>query len=291
MKIPDISKRYDITYSVGWNLFLITLGTLIFIIGAKGIAVPHNFIPGGLFGMGTLLYYVVGFLDPGQWFLLLNVPIFAIAWVKVSRRFCFYSLYAMLITSSLYSAITVNIELHNQLYAAVASGMICGIGAGIVLRSLGSCGGLDVVAVYLFQKYNIGIGKFYIFFNCILFLSAAFHLNNDLIVASLIMVFITSTTMEYMLSMFNQRKVVFIISDNAEAISADILRHMKQSATFLKGFGAYTRKEKNVLMTVVNNVQLKRLEELVFTADPYSLFIVENTFSVLGSSFSRRKIY
>ena len=66
---------------------------------------------------------------------------------------------------------------------------------------------------------------------------------------------------------------------------------MKQSATFLKGFGAYSRKKKNVLMTVVNNVQLKRLEELVFTADPHSLFIVENTFSVLGSSFSRRKIY
>jgi len=42
---------------------------------------------------------------------------------------------------------------------------------------------------------------------------------------------------------------------------------------------------------VINNVQLKRLEELVFTRDPHALFIVENTFTVIGSTFSKRKIY
>lgn len=44
-------------------------------------------------------------------------------------------------------------------------------------------------------------------------------------------------------------------------------------------------------MTVVNNIQLKKLEEITFTQDPQALFIVENTFTVLGSSFSKRKIY
>jgi hypothetical protein len=37
--------------------------------------------------------------------------------------------------------------------------------------------------------------------------------------------------------------------------------------------------------------QLKRLEEIMFTSDPDAMFIVENTFSVLVSTFSRRKIY
>jgi len=46
-----------------------------------------------------------------------------------------------------------------------------------------------------------------------------------------------------------------------------------------------------VLLIVVNNIQLKRLEEIVFSSDPHSLFIVENTFNVLGSTFSKRKIY
>ena len=55
--------------------------------------------------------------------------------------------------------------------------------------------------------------------------------------------------------------------------------------------GAFSKREKNVLMTVVNNIQLKKLEEITFTHDPQALFIVENTFTVLGSSFSKRKIY
>jgi uncharacterized membrane-anchored protein YitT (DUF2179 family) len=48
---------------------------------------------------------------------------------------------------------------------------------------------------------------------------------------------------------------------------------------------------KQVLLAVINNIQLKRLKELVFTRDPHALMIVENTFTVLGSTFSRRKIY
>jgi uncharacterized membrane-anchored protein YitT (DUF2179 family) len=59
----------------------------------------------------------------------------------------------------------------------------------------------------------------------------------------------------------------------------------------LPAIGAYHKRNRTVLMVVINNIQLKRLEEIVFTADEYALFIVENTFSVLGSTFSRRKLY
>lgn len=59
----------------------------------------------------------------------------------------------------------------------------------------------------------------------------------------------------------------------------------------LPAIGAYHKQKKTVLMVVINNIKLKRLEEIVFTTDNYALFIVENTFNVLGSTFSRRKIY
>jgi len=62
-------------------------------------------------------------------------------------------------------------------------------------------------------------------------------------------------------------------------------------ATMLPGTGAYKKVKKTVLLIVVNNIQLKRLEEIVFRNDPHSLFIVENTFNVLGSTFSKRKMY
>ncbi|WP_018123498.1 YitT family protein [Desulfovibrio oxyclinae] len=283
--------RFDYTYSVWWNLLLISVGSAIVSWGVKSLANPHEFIPGGMFGLSSLMYYWTGWLNPGLLFFILSVPIFLLAWVKVSKRFFLYSAYATFAATAFYEIINIPIPVQNHVYACVSAGVMIGFGAGIVLRSLGSNGGLDVVAVYLYQRYNIGIGKVYLTFNSILFATSLARVSLDTIVASIIMVFITAMTVDQTLSMFNQRKVVFIISDMANEISDCILTELRQSATFLYGFGAYTRKEKNVLMTVVNNVQLKKLEEITFSNDQNALFIVENTFSVLGSSFSRRKIY
>ena len=97
--------------------------------------------------------------------------------------------------------------------------------------------------------------------------------------------------MDYFLSLFNQRKMVLIISDQADAIAHDIIYTLRRGATFLQGSGAYTGKSKRVILTITNTVQIKRLEELVFSHDKNAFFIVENTFNVLGEGFSRRKVY
>lgn len=287
--LPHSGTNY--TYCIWWNILLITIGSFCVAVGTKSLAVPHQFIPSGIFGLASLLFYAGAPVSPGWLYALLNAPLFLFAWFKVSKRFFWYSAYAVAATTVLYELCDIGIPLENQLYASVASGLIAGFGAGVVLRSLGSNGGLDVVAVFLFQRFNIGIGRVYLLFNAALFSLSLRHISLDLVVASLIMVFVSSVTLEQTLSLFSQRKVVFIISEMSEAISNDILSMMQQSATFLKGFGAYSKKEKNVLMTVVNNVQLKRLEQITFQHDAGALFIVENTFSVIGSSFSKRKLY
>ena len=289
--LKPATKRFELAYSVRWNLFLITCGALLCAFAMKSIAVPQQFIPGGFFGVGALVYYKTGWLTPGILFFLINLPAFILGWFKLSPRFVLYSLYGMVAMTVAFEIMDFTVEIHDQFYAAVACGVLNGLGGGLILRSLGSGGGLDIIAVYLFQTYNIGVGKVYFSFNLALFLFCLTIMPVDLVIVSLILVFISSAMVEQTLALFSKRKVVFIVSDHSEAISQTILDSMKQSATFLKGMGAYSKREKNVLMTVVNNIQLKKLEEITFTHDPQALFIVENTFTVLGSSFSKRKIY
>ena len=280
-----------IAYSVWWNLILITVGTVIYSGAMKGIVVHHEFIPGGVFGVGLLIYYTNPVVSAGILYFFLNIPLFVMGWVNVSRRFFVYSLYAMVIATLAYELIEVDFGIQDQLYAAIAAGGVIGFGVGIVLRSLGSNGGLDVVAVLLNQKYNIGIGKTYFVFNFLLFGVSLLLLEIDLIIASLILVFITSVVLEYTLALFNQRKLVLIISDRSQEIADEMINHLKMGATFLRGRGAYSGQDKNIIMAITNNIVLKRLEELVFSKDEYAIFIVENTFNVLGSSFAKRKIY
>lgn len=284
-------KKKKLVYSVAWNCGLIILGSLIQVVALKGIAASHHFIPGGLFGISSLIYFQTEWLNPGLIYLLLNVPMFILGYIFVSRRFLWYSALAMGFISLTYQWIDIQIHIQNQLYAAVAFGAILGFGGGMVLRSLGSNGGADVLAIILNQKYNLGIGKFFFVFNLGLYLACFFFLDPDLVIASIIAVFITSQTINYTLSMFSQRKMAFIVSDKPEEISDQVLSHLKIGMTMLPAVGAYHRQAKTVLMIVINNIQLKRLEEIVFTTDEHALFIVENTFNVLGSTFSKRKLY
>ena len=281
----------DITYSISWNCFLIIMGTLISVVGLKGIVQPHQFVPGGMFGVAFFTYYLSGLLNPGLLYALINIPLFITARFFISGRFMMYSLLAMISATLFYQVIHVQFGIENQLYAAVAGGVVTGTGGGIVLRSLGSNGGLDIIAVILYQKFNLGLGKVFLVFNVILFSFCFFYFNTDLVIASIILSFVASLSIDNSLALFNQRKVALIISSCPQVIADEIIEKLSISSTFIDGTGAYSKEPKKILMTVINNVQLKRLEEIVFMNDEHALFIVENTFNVIGSSFSKRKLY
>lgn len=283
-------SRFALTYSPLWNLFLLTLGSALYALGLNALAIEHNLIQGGLFGVSLLIHYGLDGISPGVLFFVLNIPFFLTAWKHTSRRFLLYSLYCMTVMSVFVLLFKFTFEVRDELYAALAAGVLCGAGSGCILRSLGSGGGLDIMAVLLNRKYNIGIGKFYFYFNFVLFGFSFLSLSMDKVIASLIMVFVTSVVMEQVLMMFSQRKVCFIVSDKSREIVDQVMKEMAIGSTLLKGCGAYTCKDKEIIMTVINNIQLKKLEEIVFTADEHALFIVENTFNVIGSSFSKRKI-
>jgi uncharacterized membrane-anchored protein YitT (DUF2179 family) len=279
------------TYSIPYNLLLLTAGSVIFSIGVKSIALPHELITGGISGLALLIYYWTARLEPGLWYLVLNLPIFLLGWWFVSRRFFFYSLYGMLVTTAAIDMIHFTIPVSDPILAVLAGGTLIGTGSGVILNSLGSGGGNDIIAIILNQKYNFRIGTFFFLFNISLFTFSLGRLPLDQVLFSLAMSFITGQVVDYFLSIFNQRKMVLIISEKSEAIAAEVLSRIQRGATYLEGRGAYSGRKKDVLLTVVNNYQLKRVEEVVFNIDPEAFVIMENTFNVLGRGFSHRKVY
>ena len=284
-------NRHALAYSLPWNIFLLSFGAFIFILGYKGIAVHHSFIPAGLYGFAVLGSYISDALTTPQWYLLLNIPIFFIAWRSVSKRFFLLNLYCMILVTALTEYFSLNIHITDPLLAAIAAGTIMGIGSGIILRSFGAAGGFDVLAVILNQKFGLRIGVFFFIINAILITLIAARFNPDLVVTTLIMLFLSSFTTEYALSMFNQRKAVRIISYKNEEIMAQ-MRHAKRlNGTLVWGTGSYSGKDVSMLFCITDNIRMKQLESIVFDTDPNAIFIVESTFSVIGANFSPRKMY
>ena len=284
-------KLQNITYSVPWNLFLISIGSLIFGVGLKAVVIPNEMIMGGFSGAGILVYYYTQILTPGIWYLVLNIPVFIFGWLFISRRFLFYSLYGAIILTIVIDLIQFEIPLKDLTLATLAGGTIVGAGAGIVFRSLGSLGGNDIISVILNQKFGFRIGTYTFCFNIILFLCSFGMLDTTLILYSMAMSYITSQVIEYFMMLFSERKMILIIATDPRKITDEIFQKLKIGVTFIKGEGAYTGKQKDIIMTVVNTFQLKRIEEITFTLEPDALLITENTFNVLGKGFSKRKIY
>lgn len=284
-------KLQKMSYSIPWNLFLITLGSVIVGIGLKAIVIPHGMITGGFSGAGILIYYYTHFLTPGIWYFILNIPVFILGWLFVSRRFLLYSLYGTIVLTLVMDLIQFKIPVNDLMLAALAGGSIIGAGSGIVFRSLGSAGGNDIISIMLNQRFGIRIGSYNFCFNFILFIFSFGSLNTDIVLYSMAMSFITSQVLEYFMTLFNQRKMIFIISNNPRQIADEILNKLNRGATFLKGEGAYTGSKKDIILTVINNYQIKRVEEIAFNIDPEAFLITENTFNVLGKGFSTRKVY
>jgi len=278
-------------FTIAWNLLLIFIGSFVFAVGVKAVALPHEFISGGMSGLCLLIYYATHWLSPGIWYFIINVPIFIVGWLFVSRRFFIYSIFGMLTLSLAIELVQFTIPVQDRMLAAIAGGAILGAGAGITLHSLGSSGGNDVIAVLLNQKFNISMGTFFFGFNLVLFGFSLGIIDVDRVLYSLVMSFVTAQMLDYVLTFFNQRKIVFIISEASQQIAESINARLKRGGTFLYGRGTYTRKQHKIVMTVLNNFELKRLEGIVFDIDPDAFVIIERTFNVLGRGFSRRKVY
>ena len=216
---------------VPWNLFLLTVGCALFAFGVKAVAIPHTFISGGVFGTALLINYMTGTLSPAAWNVLLNVPIFIAGWLFVGRRFFFYSLYGLSVVSVATQWLDVTIQISDPILAAIAAGCLCGLGLGIVLHSIGCDGGLTIVSIALHQRYGIGVGQFSLLYNISLFVLAFSMYSPDNALYSLIMIFVYSKVMDYVSTIFNQRKLVLIISSQHEVIRKEILTTLHRGTT------------------------------------------------------------
>ena len=241
--------------------------------------------------MSVLLFYYSGVLSPGIWYMILNIPVFFIGWKFISRRFLFYSLFGAILLTVFIDMIQFEIAVKDHWLAVLAGGSMIGAGAGLIFRSLGSSGGNDIISILLNQKFGIRIGTYNFAFNFILLLFSFGTLKIDIILYSMAASYIIGQIIESCMTLFNQRKMILIISEAPKRIADEVMKKLNRGATFLKGQGAYTGRDKKIILIIVNTYQIKRVEEIAFNIDPDAFLITENTFNVLGKGFSQRKMY
>ena len=140
-----------------WNVILITTGSVICAVAVNSILIPKQFLAGGFTGLSLLIHYALPFIPVGVIYLALNIPVFIFGWLFVGQRFFFYSIAGMLVYSLAVLIPFPEIMIEDRLLNALTAGIITGVGSGILLRSPGSAGGMDILAIIIFKKFSFSV--------------------------------------------------------------------------------------------------------------------------------------
>ncbi|MFO8088563.1 MAG: YitT family protein [Desulfatiglandaceae bacterium] len=278
-KFKDIRNT---AWQIFSNLLLITAGSVLCAVAINGILIPNQFLSGGITGIAITIHYLLPGLPMQAIYFVLNIPIFILGWFYVGRRFFLYSIAGMIIFTLALVFCQISFPPLDKLASTLAAGIISGIGSGIVLRSVGSAGGLDILGVMLLKRFSIRLGSTILAFNSVILATAAVLFPLEKALYTLLFMYVTSHIVDLVVTGLSQRKFVFIVSSQWRDISHMIMHRVKRGVTIVKGQGGFTGREEQILYTVVSLRELSQLKQLTREIDPDAFVVVTDTMEVIG---------
>lgn len=267
---------------------IILLGCIICSGSIDLFLVPSHLLSGGIGGIAIIFYYLFD-LPIGVQMLIYNLPLFFAAHKTLGRMYTIDVVLGTVFFSFCVDALSFleyYAPVSDTMLAAVYGGVFGGIGAGIVFRMNGSTGGLDIVAAIVKKYYSLDMGTVIFSINCIIMCIAALLFGLTPAMFTLISMFVSATITDKVVAGLNRRKAIILISDKTEAIAEGIITEVGRGATFLKGEGAFTHKDKEVLFVVVNLTQIAKIKLIVDLIDPQAFMIVLSASEVMGRGFT-----
>ena len=265
-----------------WNLLLISLGSALCALSINGILIPKGFYGAGFTGIALLVHYVSPALPVALIYLAINIPVFGIGWIYVGRRFFFYSIAGMLIFTAAVEWIHFPIPVNDQIMNALLAGILMGTGSGIILKSQGSAGGLDILSVVLLKRFSVRLGSTILAFNVAVLTAGTILFTLEKALYTLVYLYVNAHMVNLMITGLSQRKAVQIITPQWEDIAQHIIRDMHRGVTILNGQGAYSGKAEKILYTVITFRELGALKRLIAAHDPDAFVVVSDTLEVMG---------
>jgi uncharacterized membrane-anchored protein YitT (DUF2179 family) len=277
-----VEKNIKAIGHVAWNLLLIATGSFLGAAAVNSILIPMEFFGAGFTGITLLVHYLIPWAPLSIIFFVLNIPVYILGYLFVSRRFFLYSIPGMIFFSIALVFVKFQMPLNDKILAAILGGIIMGAGTGITLKSYGSGGGLDILSVMFLRLFSMRLGTTILLFNVALLAAAAILFPIERALYTLIFIFISSNITNLVVTGLSQRKTVLIISLKWQEISDVIMEKIHRGVTILTGRGAFTNQEQNIIYTIISFNELPPLKKIVRDIDPDAVMVVNDTLEVMG---------
>lgn len=269
---------------------LITFGIFLAAIGVEYFFAPNKLAAGGVTGLAIVLNSIMPNLSVGGLTLGLNVVLFIAAFGVIGGNFGGKTIFASLgmsvimwIIEKFFNPVAITNDL---IIATVFGTIISAFGMAVVFNNNASTGGTDILAKILNKFFHIDIGKALLIVDLIITFAAAMVFGLDIGFYSMLSVIILGITIDKFIDGFNTSKEIMIISKKSNEISRYILKDLGRGCTYLKGVGAYSKKDIQIIYSILSRAEFIKLKAFIKEIDKDAFISVRESYEVLGEGFN-----
>lgn len=274
------------------NAITLIIGTLLIALSVNIVYDPAGMVTGGVTGLGISIKYLSGEYLPFEipiWLtnLLCNIPLLLISlkifgWKFVRRTLCATGMLSLFI----YLIPSIPLFADDLLLAAVFGGVIAGAGMGMVLSTMSTTGGTDVLCMIIHEKKkHYSVPQLLYMVDGLIVVMGVFVFGINRALYAIISVYIVSKVSDGILEGMKFAKMAYIISEQYQEIAAEILTVIDRGVTGIDAMGMYSNKEKKMLFCVVSKKEMVEVLDIVNKKDPRAFVIVSDAREVMGEGF------
>jgi uncharacterized membrane-anchored protein YitT (DUF2179 family) len=274
------------------DMLFITIGVFSAALGLKGFLLANHFIDGGATGIsllisiltGTPLYLLV---------LVINIPFVLLGFKLIGKRFAIKTAVAIGFLSLVVGVVNFPEVTHDNLLIAFFGGFFLGAGIGMAVRGGAVIDGTEVLAIYLSKKFGTTIGDIIIIFNIFIFSAAAYFLEPEIALYSMITYLAASKTLDFVIEGIEEYIGVTIISARPDEIREMVVNEMQKGVTIYQGKRGYLRSgapsyDTEIIFTVITRLELNKLNAEVNRIDPNAFVVMSGVKDTIGGIIKKR---
>lgn len=270
------------------RFFMMTIGAVLYAAAIGLFLDPNSLAPGGVTGISIILSRLIP-VETGTLIFLFNIPILILGTWKFGFRFIVSTIYCIMIISpmtnfftSQYGALT-----EDPFLAGLAGGALLAVGMGTVFRAKATTGGIDIIVkIIRTKKPHLKTNNLFLLMDAVVVTCSALVFKDiDKALYAGMTVVVTSFVMDIVLYGKDEAKLIHIISDKSEEITKRLLDDLEIGVTYVRGEGAYSGKEKKVIMCVVKKQISPKVEDIIKEEDPMAFMIVSSAMEIYGEGY------
>ena len=277
-----------------WPVVLVVAGNAMYALAVRLFLMPAGLVTGGTTGIALAVNHFFGIPVSG-FVLVFNVIMLIAGYLILGRQFAattVISTFAYPAAFGMFQKLFGDLVLTEDiLLCTVFSGLGIGISLGIVIRAGASTGGMDIPPLALNHFFRIPVSvSMYVFDFCILLAQSVYN-RPEKVLYGILLVLTYTLVLDKVMLMGTTRTEVKVVSEKAEEIREAILKKLDRGVTMLSAESGYLRQDTQLLLSVISDRELPRVEKLIHNIDPESFMVVSRVSEVRGRGFSMSKRY